>query len=98
MYRRPVRIWKSKCRSGDHMEKMIRLIIADDHAIFREGLKSMMRLEADIEVVAEVDRAGQIEAVLQATPCDLLLLDLQNGRMGGRTNRNAGAGSRQWWY
>ena len=62
---------------------MIRLIIADDHAIFREGLKSMMRLEPDIEVVAEVDRAGQIEAVLQATPCDLLLLDLQMDEWAG---------------
>ncbi len=59
------------------MGKTIRLIIADDHAIVREGLKSLMRLEGDIEVVAEVDRASQIEATLEATPCDVLLLDLQ---------------------
>jgi two-component system NarL family response regulator len=59
------------------MYKMIRLIIADDHAIVRQGLKSLMALEGDIEVVAEVDRAGQIEAALDATPCDLLVLDLQ---------------------
>jgi DNA-binding NarL/FixJ family response regulator len=65
------------------MQKTIRLIIADDHAIFREGLKSLMRLEGDIEVVAEVDRASRIEATLEATPCDVLLLDLQMDEWAG---------------
>lgn len=59
------------------MPRTIRLIIADDHAIVREGLKSLMRLEGGIEVVAEVERASQIKATLEETPCDILLLDLQ---------------------
>src|SRR5262245_56204243 len=77
------RIWKLKCRPVDLMEKTIRLIIADDHAIVREGLKSLMRLEEDIEVVAEVERAGEIKAALAATPCDVLLLDLQMDEWAG---------------
>ena len=58
----------------------IRLIIADDHAIFRQGLKSILRFQNEVEVVAEVGRAGDLDAVLASTPCDILLLDLQMER------------------
>ncbi len=58
----------------------IRLIIADDHAIFRQGLKSILRFQNEVDVVAEVGRAGDLESVLAATPCDILLLDLQMER------------------
>ncbi len=52
------------------------MIIADDHALFRQGLRSLLALEG-IEVVAEIEQAGDLEAALAATPCDVLLLDLQ---------------------
>jgi len=52
------------------------LIIADDHALFRQGLRSLLVLEG-LEVVAEVEQAGSLEAALAANPCDVLLLDLQ---------------------
>jgi len=54
----------------------LRLIIADDHALFRQGLRSLLVLEG-LEVVAEVEQAGSLEAALAANPCDVLLLDLQ---------------------
>jgi DNA-binding NarL/FixJ family response regulator len=57
-----------------------RLAIADDHALFRQGLKSLLLLQPDIEVVAEVDRADDLESALKAAPCDVLLLDLQMDR------------------
>src|SRR5258705_7863508 len=57
-----------------------RLLIADDHALFREGLKSLLRYKSDFEIVAEVSRADEIAAALEATPCDVLLLDLQMDR------------------
>lgn len=62
------------------METKIRIIIADDHALFREGLMSLLRLQPDIEVVAEVERADDIPAALERTRCDVLLLDLQMER------------------
>jgi DNA-binding NarL/FixJ family response regulator len=62
------------------MESTIRLIIADDHALFRQGLKSLLLLQPDIEVAAEVGHAGDLPAILDATPCDILLLDLQMER------------------
>jgi DNA-binding NarL/FixJ family response regulator len=55
----------------------MRLIIADDHALFRQGLKSLLLLQPELEVVAEVARASELDQVLAATPCDVLLLDLQ---------------------
>lgn len=58
----------------------LRLILADDHALFRQGLRSMLRLQPDVEVVAEVERVADLGSVLAATPCDILLLDLQMDR------------------
>ena len=62
------------------MQKSIRLIVADDHALFRQGLRSLLLLEPDIAVVAEVERASDIQATVAATACDILLLDLQMER------------------
>lgn len=58
----------------------IRIVIADDHALFRHGLKSMLSFEARITVVGEVDRIGKLSGLLARTSCDVLLLDLQMDR------------------
>ena len=58
----------------------MRLIIADDHALFRQGLKSLLLLQPDIQVVAEIESASDISPVVSATDCDVLLLDLQMDR------------------
>lgn len=55
----------------------IRIVIADDHALFREGLKSLLRLRPTVEIVGEAENLGSLEAVLAAASCDILLLDLQ---------------------
>lgn len=62
------------------MKTPIRLIIADDHAIFRSGLKSLLRRQRDMQVVGEVESAGALVQVLAHTACDALLLDLQMER------------------
>ena len=58
----------------------LRLIIADDHALFREGLKGLFRYKSDFEVAAEVSRADDVLPTVRSTPCDVLLLDLQMDR------------------
>lgn len=58
----------------------IRIVLADDHALFRQGLRSLLRQQPDLEVVAEVERASELLNTLAAVPCDLLLLDLQMER------------------
>jgi two-component system NarL family response regulator len=62
------------------MTTPLRLIIADDHALFRQGLKSLLLLQADIEVVAEIELASEVVPAVTATNCDVLLLDLQMDR------------------
>ena len=62
------------------MKTLIRLIIADDHAIFRSGLKSLLRRQRDMQVVAEIETAQALAPALAHTACDVLLLDLQMER------------------
>lgn len=62
------------------MPQPIRLIIADDHSLFRQGLISLLQHEAEISVVAEAERAEDLAALVASTPCDQLVLDLQMER------------------
>lgn len=60
-----------------------RLLIVDDHALVREGLRSYLALEADILVVGEaVDGVEAIEKAQELDP-DIILLDLVMPRKGG---------------
>ena len=62
---------------------MIRVLVADDHAVVREGLRTFLRLQKGIEVVGEA--ADGEEAVAQAvrlTP-DVVLMDLVMPRLDG---------------
>jgi len=62
------------------MKRPIRVIIADDHSMFRQGLRSLLRLHPEVEVIGEAERAGDILAAIADHPCDALLLDLQMDR------------------
>jgi two-component system, NarL family, nitrate/nitrite response regulator NarL len=62
------------------MNDPIRLIIADDHAMFRAGLKSLLKRQRDIRVVGEVETAANLGQTLAGTESDILLLDLQMDR------------------
>jgi DNA-binding NarL/FixJ family response regulator len=58
----------------------IHLVIADDHALFRQGLRSLLSLEPDIVVTREVASTALLQDELDRHPCDILLLDLQMDR------------------
>ncbi|MGA9725196.1 MAG: response regulator transcription factor [Candidatus Binatus sp.] len=62
------------------MRTPLRLIIADDHALFRQGLKSLLLLQSDTQVVAEIESANEVEPVVSGADGDILLLDLQMDR------------------
>ena len=55
----------------------IRIAIADDHAIFREGLRNLLSLEADLEIVAETENGDELIDMLRQHRPDILLLDLR---------------------
>ncbi|MFN2376192.1 MAG: response regulator transcription factor, partial [Candidatus Binatia bacterium] len=58
----------------------IRLILADDHALFREGMKSLLKHEPDVAIVAETERIEGLHGIVETVPADVLLLDLQMER------------------
>ena len=61
----------------------IRVLIVDDHALFRRGLVGVLELEKDIEMVGEAgDGAEAIDIVAQALP-DVVLMDVRMPRRGG---------------
>jgi len=54
----------------------IRVFIADDHAVFRNGLKVLLEREADIEVVGETGNGFDTIRAVAETELDILLLDV----------------------
>jgi DNA-binding NarL/FixJ family response regulator len=54
----------------------IRLVIADDHPVVREGLKYLVSQSRDMTLVGEADDAGSTLAACRRTPVDVLLLDV----------------------
>ena len=55
---------------------MIRLMVADDHRIMREGLKQLFALVKDFCVVTEAENGAQVLELLRHTEIDILLLDM----------------------
>jgi DNA-binding NarL/FixJ family response regulator len=55
----------------------IRILLVDDHALFREGLREILEAEPDFEVIGEAgDQASAIAAAARDTP-DLVVLDVE---------------------
>jgi len=64
-------------------EYKIKVLIADDHQVVRQGLRTFLELQPDIEVVGEAgDGREAVEMVLQLHP-DVVLMDLMMPRMDG---------------
>ena len=56
---------------------MIRVLVADDHPVVRQGLCAMLAVEPDLEVVADVADGGEaVRLTLEASP-DVILMDVQ---------------------
>lgn len=58
------------------MPTPIRIVVADDHALFRQGLKSLLKLQPDVVIVGEAARVDELTALLAQVACDVVLLDL----------------------
>ncbi|MDP2886579.1 MAG: response regulator transcription factor [Ignavibacteria bacterium] len=55
---------------------MMRIFIADDHVLVREGVKKILREEKDMVVVGEAGTAAEILERIVQSECDILVLDL----------------------
>jgi DNA-binding NarL/FixJ family response regulator len=63
--------------------RLIRIVLADDHAVLRAGLTALLNAEADMNVIGEAGDGLACIAVVTATQPDVVLLDLNMPQMGG---------------
>lgn len=65
------------------MSNIIRVVLADDHVFVRDGIKSLLENEANIEVVGEaIDGADALDVVAETKP-DLLIADIRMPNLTG---------------
>ena len=62
---------------------MIRVLLADDHGLVREGLRGILAKGADIEVAAEAANGDEVLALVKKQQFDLALLDLSMPGLSG---------------
>ena len=62
---------------------MIRVLLADDHTMFREGLKQVLAREEDITVAAEAGNGAETLLLLREHQVDVLILDISMPGMSG---------------
>ncbi|MCC5578896.1 response regulator [Microtetraspora sp. AC03309] len=63
--------------------EQLRVVIADDQALVRTGLKVVLEFEPGLELVGEAENGEQAIAVVQATRPDVVLMDIQMPRLDG---------------
>ena len=70
-------------QSTEKKKTTVRILLADDHPIVRDGLKKLLQLEDDFEVVGEAGDGREALALLAQDPVDLVLADMRMPGMDG---------------
>ena len=65
-------------------DNRIRVLLADDHAMFRQGIKVMLSTDEEIEVVGEAENGREAVALARELGPDAVILDVEMPVMGGK--------------
>ncbi|MCB9758042.1 MAG: response regulator transcription factor [Candidatus Omnitrophica bacterium] len=65
------------------MAKEYQIVLADDHKIFRAGLKSLIDKEAGLKIVGQAEDGEDLLVLLRKVKCDLVVLDLSMPKLEG---------------
>jgi DNA-binding NarL/FixJ family response regulator len=63
--------------------RTLRVVLADDHALVRAGIRALLEKLSDVEVVAEVGNGRDALEVLQTIGANMILLDISMAELGG---------------
>ena len=61
----------------------IKIILADDHIVLREGLKSLLNQQEDFEVIGEADNGQDVVRLTKKLEPDIVILDISMPNMNG---------------
>jgi len=64
-------------------DKTIRIVLIDDHKLFREGVKRILEFESAFEVIAEGDDGGEAAKLVKENKPDVVLMDINMPGMNG---------------
>lgn len=70
---------------NEETNKMIKVVITDDHALFRTGVKTSLMSRKNIQMIGEAENGMQLLNLLKHIKPDVLLLDIQMPIMDGLT-------------
>ncbi|MFT5421754.1 MAG: two-component system nitrate/nitrite response regulator NarL [Candidatus Endobugula sp.] len=62
---------------------MIKIILVDDHPLFREGIASRLNMQDDIEIIAEAENGLQLLELLATIAPDIVMMDISMPEMNG---------------
>lgn len=59
-----------------NLKEIIRIVIADDHALFREGLRRILEFEEDVKIVGEARNGAETFELVRRLKPDVILMDI----------------------
>lgn len=65
------------------LSEITRIVLADDHALVRDGIRSLLETETDLEVVGEASNGKEAIALVDKLKPDLLIIDIRMPVMNG---------------
>ncbi|OGU69696.1 MAG: hypothetical protein A2499_09575 [Stygiobacter sp. RIFOXYC12_FULL_38_8] len=65
------------------MEKVKKILIVDDHPLFRKGIKSVLAEDPDVKVIGEAGNSEEAMKLIEKETVDIVILDLQMPGMSG---------------
>ena len=65
------------------MSKKIKLMLADDHAVVRSGLRMLLDAQPDMEIIAEAESGEEAVTKVQELKPDIVLMDVEMPGMNG---------------
>ena len=67
------------------MSDTIRVFLCDGHLLFRHGVKNLLELEKDIQIVGQASNGQEALNLLKKTRPDVILMDIEMSEMDGIT-------------